>query len=84
MFAVLAATEYSGPFRHRSLAEATANVAVFNGSVALTALLLAAIVTEQKNIRSKIELACLELADLVEQLAPGQVDILPPTGDEPG
>ncbi|WP_327294315.1 MULTISPECIES: MASE1 domain-containing protein [unclassified Streptomyces] len=84
VFAVLAATEYSGPFRHRSLAEATANVAVFNGSVALTALLLAAIVTEQKNIRSKIELACLELADLVEQLAPGQVDILPPTGDEPG
>ncbi|WP_328333518.1 MULTISPECIES: MASE1 domain-containing protein [unclassified Streptomyces] len=84
VFAVLAATEYSGPFRHRSLYEATANVAVFSGSVALTALLLAAIVTEQQNIRSKIELACVELADLVEQLAPGQMDILPPAGDEPG
>ncbi|MCX4722745.1 MASE1 domain-containing protein [Streptomyces sp. NPDC090052] len=84
VFAVLAATEYNGPFRHRTLFEATANVAVFNGSVALTALLLAAIVTEQQNIRSKIELACLELADLVEQLAPGQVDILPSADDEPG
>lgn len=79
MFAVIAATGNVGPFRHQSLFEVTANVALFNGSVALTALLLAAIVTEQKNIRSKIELACLELADLVEQLAPGQVGIRPPT-----
>ncbi|WP_405775235.1 MASE1 domain-containing protein [Streptomyces sp. NBC_00859] len=79
VFAVIAATGNVGPFRHQSLFEVTANVALFNGSVALTALLLAAIVTEQKNIRSKIELACLELADLVEQLAPGQVGIRPPT-----
>ncbi|WP_406135556.1 MASE1 domain-containing protein [Streptomyces sp. NBC_01089] len=84
VLAVLSATGREGPFRHRSLFEVTANVAVFNGSVALTALLLAAIVTEQKNIRSKIELACLELADLVEQLAPGQVNIWPPPDDEPG
>ncbi|MET9532694.1 MULTISPECIES: MASE1 domain-containing protein [unclassified Streptomyces] len=84
VLAVLAATGYNGPFSHRTLFEATANVAVFNGSVALTALLLSAIVTEQKNIRGKIELACLELADLVEQLAPGQVDILPPYDDGPG
>ncbi|MFE2374079.1 MASE1 domain-containing protein [Streptomyces sp. NPDC059398] len=83
VLAVLAATEYIGPFEGRTLFEATLNVAVFNASVSLTALLLAAIVTEQKNIRSKIELACLELADLVEQLAPGQVDLLPPPGDLP-
>ncbi|WP_328320821.1 MASE1 domain-containing protein [Streptomyces sp. NBC_00388] len=84
VFAVIAATGNSGPFRDRSLFAVTANVAVFNGSVALTALLLAAVVTEQKNVRSKIELACLELADLVDQLAPGKLDVRPPADGRPG
>ncbi|ROQ72862.1 hypothetical protein EES39_33750 [Streptomyces sp. ADI92-24] len=48
------------------------NLTVLNGAVALTSLLLAAIVAEQQNIRRRIERACEELADVVDHLAPGK------------
>lgn len=50
------------------------NLAVLNGCVALTALLLAAVVTEQSNIRHRIERACEELAEVVDHLAPGRAE----------
>ncbi|MFB6984950.1 MASE1 domain-containing protein [Streptomyces sp. NPDC056304] len=72
VLAVVAGTQGVGPFEGHTLLHVMVNLAVLNGSVALTALLLAAVVTEQSNIRRSIEHACEELADLVERLAPGR------------
>ncbi|WP_187363962.1 MASE1 domain-containing protein [Streptomyces piniterrae] len=72
LFAITAATEQSGPFGGQSLLSAMVNLQALNGSAALTALLLSAIVTEQNTIRRRIEQACLELAEVVDRLAPGE------------
>ncbi|MDJ0347265.1 MASE1 domain-containing protein [Streptomyces sp. H10-C2] len=71
LLAVVAGTDGVGPFQGQTLFEVTVNLAAFNGSVALTALLMAAIVTEQRNVRRRVERACEDLATLVEQLASG-------------
>lgn len=70
VLAIIAGTDRVGPFEDHSVLEVMLNLAVLNGCVALTALLLAAIVTEHSNIRRETELACEELAALVEELAP--------------
>ncbi|MCY0956910.1 MASE1 domain-containing protein [Streptomyces sp. H27-H5] len=67
--AIAAATDRAGPFEDHSLFEIMANLMALNGSAALTALLLSAMVTEQQNIRRKIEQACVELAELVARLS---------------
>ncbi|MFE7358089.1 MASE1 domain-containing protein [Streptomyces sp. NPDC057543] len=72
VLAVVAGTQGVGPFEGHSILHVMVNLAVFNGSVALTALLLAAVVTEQSNIRLRIQRACEELAEVVERLAPGR------------
>lgn len=51
-----------------------------NGSAALTALLLAAIVAEQNTVRRNIEEARSALAEVVDQLAPGESAHLWPHG----
>lgn len=71
VMAIVAGTEGVGPFDGHSVLEVMLNLCVLNGCVALTALLLAAIVTEHNNIRHETEVACEELAALVEKLAPG-------------
>ncbi|MFF9686935.1 MASE1 domain-containing protein [Streptomyces sp. NPDC014623] len=68
--AVIAGTDQVGPFADHSVLEIMLNLCILNGCVALTALLLAAIVTEHNNIRHETEVACEELAALVEELAP--------------
>ncbi|WP_228447628.1 MASE1 domain-containing protein [Streptomyces paludis] len=70
VLAITAAIDRVGPFAHHSFVEVMIGLQALNGSAALTALLLAAIVTEQRNIRHKIEQACLELAEVVTHLAP--------------
>ncbi|MYX06099.1 hypothetical protein GTW98_04635 [Streptomyces sp. SID8375] len=72
VLAIMAATRRTGPFEGQSLLEAMVNLQALNTSAALTALLLAAIVTEQNSIRRKIEQACRELAEVVDRLAPGE------------
>ncbi|MFF8615945.1 MASE1 domain-containing protein [Streptomyces sp. NPDC015350] len=72
VLAAVAAAEGAGPFAGRSILHVMVDLTVFNGSVALTALLLAAVVTEQNNVRSRIERACEELAEVVDHLAPGR------------
>lgn len=79
VMAIIAGTEGIGPFAGHSVLEVMLNLCILNGCVALTALLLAAIVTEHNNIRRETELACEELAALVEELTPG-----PPQGRRPG
>ncbi|MEV3933678.1 MASE1 domain-containing protein [Streptomyces sp. NPDC049944] len=70
VMAIIAGTEGVGPFDGHSVLETMFNLCILNGCVALTALLLAAIVTEHNNIRHETEVACEELAALVEELAP--------------
>ncbi|QNP61813.1 MASE1 domain-containing protein [Streptomyces genisteinicus] len=72
VFAVTAATSGQGPFEGRSMLEAMALLQALNGAAALTGLLLGALVTEQLAVRRRIEEACVALADVVDQLAPGE------------
>ncbi|MFF1494693.1 MASE1 domain-containing protein [Streptomyces sp. NPDC058304] len=67
---ISAATDQAGPFADHTLFEIMVNLQALNGSAALTALLLSAMVTEQNNIRLKIEQVCEDLAEVVERLAP--------------
>ncbi|MFF1459564.1 MASE1 domain-containing protein [Streptomyces sp. NPDC058330] len=70
VMAIIAGTGRVGPFAGHTVLEVMLNLSILNGCVALTALLLGAIVTEHNNIRRETELACEELAALVEELAP--------------
>ncbi|MFJ9623158.1 MASE1 domain-containing protein [Streptomyces sp. NPDC101181] len=70
VFAIVAGTDSLGPFAGHTLMEIMANLSVLNGCVALTALLLGAIVAEHRNIRLETERAVEELEALVEQLVP--------------
>lgn len=72
VLAIVAGTDRAGPFADHTIVEVMINLTVLNGAVALTALLLAAVVAEQQNIRHRIEHACEELAEVVDQLAPGR------------
>ncbi|MFK0219653.1 MASE1 domain-containing protein [Streptomyces vinaceus] len=72
VLAISAATDEVGPFAGHSLFEIMVNLQALNGSAALTALLLSAMVTEQNNIRAEIERVCEDLAEVVERLAPGR------------
>ncbi|MFD3719701.1 MASE1 domain-containing protein [Streptomyces sp. NPDC058674] len=71
-----------GPFADHTLVEGMANLQALNGSAALTSLLLSALVTEQNTIRLRIEQACQELAEVVEQLASGRSTTRWPALDE--
>ncbi|MFJ9031836.1 MASE1 domain-containing protein [Streptomyces sp. NPDC102274] len=75
---VLETTEREGAFAHHTLTERLISLQVLNGSVALTSLLVAAVVTEQRNVRVKIEQACEALAEVVERLAPAEMARLRP------
>lgn len=83
VLAAIAGTEGVGPFEDQTILHVMVNLAVLNGCVALTALLLAAVVTEQSNIRHRIERACEELAEVVDHLAPGRAAAAwPPRPDD--
>ncbi|MEU1091409.1 MASE1 domain-containing protein [Streptomyces sp. NPDC005576] len=70
VLAVISATHQAGPFRGHGVLEVMLDLALLNGSVTLTSLLLSAVVTEQLVIRREMERACVELAELVEELTP--------------
>jgi hypothetical protein len=44
----------------------------FNGTMALTALLLSAVITEQRNTRRSVERACQELVEVLEHMTAGE------------
>ncbi|MEW2585545.1 MASE1 domain-containing protein [Streptomyces virginiae] len=71
VLAISAAHDHAGPFVEHSLLELMVNLQALNGAAALTGLLLSALVTEQNNVRLRIEQVCEDLAELVEHLAPG-------------
>ncbi|ATW47104.1 hypothetical protein CGZ69_03095 [Streptomyces peucetius subsp. caesius ATCC 27952] len=72
VLAISAAIEGYGAFAGRSMLEVMVILQALNGCAALTGLLLAAIVSEQIAVRRKVEEACWALADVVDQLAPGE------------
>ncbi|MGW7006466.1 MASE1 domain-containing protein [Streptomyces sp. NPDC054933] len=83
VLAVVAATHRAGPFAHHGLFAVMVNLQALNGAAALTALLLAAVITEQKNTHRRIQQACEALAEVVARLAPGETTHRwPPPEDE--
>ncbi|MFF4113054.1 MASE1 domain-containing protein [Streptomyces sp. NPDC001714] len=67
--AAVAATNGVGAFAHLSAVEVMLKLQLFNGSLALTALLLSAVITEQHNTRRSVAEACKELAEALEHLS---------------
>lgn len=66
--ASVAATDGTGAFAGLSHVQVMLKLQLFNGSLVLTALLLSAVITEQRNTRLSVEEACQELAEALEHL----------------
>ncbi|MCC5477620.1 MASE1 domain-containing protein [Streptomyces sp. NPDC059680] len=79
--ATVAATDGAGAFAGLSRIEIMAKLQAFNGAMALTALLLSALITEQRNTRRSVEKACQELVEVLEHLTAGEP---PPPRTQPG
>ncbi|MER8235158.1 MASE1 domain-containing protein [Streptomyces sp. NPDC094049] len=79
VLATFEATSGQGAFLHLTEVEIMAKLQAFNGSAALTALLLASVITEQRATRRSVRRACQELAEVLEHLAAGE-----PSPDPPG
>nr|WP_223831173.1 MASE1 domain-containing protein [Streptomyces venezuelae] len=72
------ATSGRGAFLHLTDVEIMTKLQAFNGSAALTALLLASVITEQHATRRSVRRACQELAEVLEHLAAGDPSPVPP------
>ncbi|MER6733123.1 MASE1 domain-containing protein [Streptomyces puniciscabiei] len=70
-FAVIAGAERSGPFAGHDLLTRMITLQAFNGSAALTALLLAAVVSERNQTQREIARACGQLAGMAARIAAG-------------
>jgi integral membrane sensor domain MASE1 len=85
--ATIAATDDTGSFQRLTHTEVMIKLQAFNGSMALTALLLSAVITEQQNTRRSVERACQELVEVLEHLTAagdGPQGRLPPDDDGRG
>nr|WP_206306281.1 MASE1 domain-containing protein [Streptomyces humi] len=69
VLATVAATDGVGAFTGLSPIEVMVKLQLFNGSMALTALLLSAVISEQRNTRISVAAACKELAEALEHLS---------------
>ncbi|MGW4053769.1 MASE1 domain-containing protein [Streptomyces sp. NPDC004779] len=74
----VAATDQTGPFSGLTQIEVMIKLQTFNGTMALTALLLSAVITEQLNTRRSVEQACEELLEVLEHLTAGESRPPPP------
>ncbi|MFJ3981698.1 MASE1 domain-containing protein [Streptomyces fungicidicus] len=72
VMATIAATDRTGPFLHLTDVQVMINLQAFNMAMALTALLLSAVITEQHNTRRSVERACQELVEVLEHLTAGE------------
>lgn len=70
-FAILAATKGAGPFAGHDLLSRMTTLQAFNGSAALTALILGAAVSERNRTQREIARACGQLAEMVTRMATG-------------
>ncbi|KUO09175.1 hypothetical protein AQJ58_27770 [Streptomyces sp. DSM 15324] len=76
VMATISATDRIGPFARLSRVEVMIKLQAFNGTMALSALLLSAVIMEQRNTRRSVEQACQELVEVLEHLTAGE----PPPG----
>ncbi|WP_438948628.1 MASE1 domain-containing protein [Streptomyces atratus] len=67
IFAILAAGRMTGPFAHHGLLTNMITLQAFNGATSLTALLLAAVVTERNRTYQEIKRLCEQLTEKVSQ-----------------
>ncbi|MCX5054241.1 MULTISPECIES: MASE1 domain-containing protein [unclassified Streptomyces] len=82
-FAIIAAGRESGPFSGHDLLTEMITLQAFNGSASLTALLLAAVVSERNQTQREIARACAQLAEVVTRMAAGDHrPLLPRAQDE--
>ncbi|MFJ2828293.1 MASE1 domain-containing protein [Streptomyces sp. NPDC087263] len=77
VLATVAATDRVGPFGRLSDTALMIKLQAFNGAMALTALLLSAVITEQRNTRRSVELACQDLVEVLENLTAGNASPMP-------
>jgi integral membrane sensor domain MASE1 len=85
VLATVAATDGAGAFHGLTRIEIMAKLQAFNGTMALTALLLSAVIIEQRNTRRSVEKACQELVEVLEHLTAGETPPpRPPSGAEAG
>jgi integral membrane sensor domain MASE1 len=70
-FAIIAAAERSGAFGGHNLLTDMITLQAFNGSAALTALLLSAVVSERNRAQREIARACRQLAAMAAKIATG-------------
>ncbi|MFD0312941.1 MASE1 domain-containing protein [Streptomyces flavalbus] len=83
VMATVAATDGVGPFQGLTHVEVMSKLQAFNGSMALTALLLSAVITEQRNTRRSVERACQELVEVLEYLTTSEPQARwPPPGTD--
>jgi integral membrane sensor domain MASE1 len=73
--AIVAATNESGPFARHGLFVDMVTLQAFNGTTALTALLLAAIIAERNSAYAQVERAVTQLTTLLGQLDRGRTTI---------
>ncbi|MCT2543617.1 MULTISPECIES: MASE1 domain-containing protein [Streptomyces] len=68
--AILAAGRMTGPFAHHGLLTNMITLQAFNGTTALTSLLLAAVVTERNRTYREIKRLCTQLSEKVTRREP--------------
>ncbi|MGW5336490.1 MASE1 domain-containing protein [Streptomyces bauhiniae] len=83
VLAAVAATEGAGAFGKLSRVEVMVKLQGFNGTMALTALLLSAVITEQRHTRRSVERACEELVEVLEHLTAGEAPPPRPAPEDP-
>ncbi|MFH9011019.1 MASE1 domain-containing protein [Streptomyces sp. NPDC017943] len=71
VMATVAATDHVGPFERLNRVEVMLKLQTFNGAMALTALILSAVITEQIHTRRSVERACQELVEVLGHLTAG-------------
>ncbi|MFD3947149.1 MASE1 domain-containing protein [Streptomyces sp. NPDC058579] len=71
ILAILAAAGSRGPFDGEDVFADMVTLQAFNGTTALTALLLAAVITERDETHDEIKQVCARLAEMVARLDPG-------------
>ncbi|MEU3254276.1 MASE1 domain-containing protein [Streptomyces sp. NPDC006997] len=83
VMATVAATDEVGPFQGLTHVEVMSKLQAFNGSMALIALLLSAVIAEQRNTRRSVEHACQELVEVLEHLTASEPQARwPPPGTD--
>lgn len=73
--AIVAAANDTGPFARHDLFANMATLQAFNGSAALTGLLLAAIIAERNSAQEQVERAVTQLTTVLGRLDPGRASI---------